>query len=214
MTKKLVFDLVSKNTETRLYQTPVPIIGLTGGIATGKSTVTTILKSLGLPIIDADILIKNIYKKNETVEFIKTNFKEAFIDHKIDFKKLREIAFSDDLNLLKIESYLYQFMPSEFKSAYSQLQNPNFIIYDVPLLFEKKLDPLIDVSICVYSNEATQIERIIKRDQVTREQAKKVLSHQIPIDEKKEKANFTIENLGSLDDLNKNVSELLKKILE
>lgn len=214
MKKKLIFNLVTKNQETRLYQTPVPIIGLTGGIATGKSTVASIFKSLGLPIIDADGLIKKIYKKEETIEFIKKNFPEAFINQQIDFKRLREIVFNDDSNLSKVESYLYQFMPSEFKNAFLQFQNPEFVIYDVPLLFEKGLDKFVDISICVYANEATQIERIIKRDQVTREQAIKVLAHQMPIEEKRRKASFTVENSGAMDELNQNVRELLRKILE
>jgi dephospho-CoA kinase len=106
--KKLANKWITKNSNNRLYQIPVPIIGLTGGIGTGKSIVAKIFKERGIAVIDADRLVKNIYQRPETLEFIKTFFPEAIENSTISFSKLREIAFRDPAQRQKIENYLYK----------------------------------------------------------------------------------------------------------
>lgn len=212
--KKIKNKLIALTPETRLYQIPVPIIGLTGGIATGKSTVAKILKERNFPIIDADGLVKKIYQKKDVINFIAKEFPVCFIEQKIDFKLLREVAFSSPENIAKIETKIYQYMPEEFKLAFANFNNPSFIIYDVPLLFEKALDQLVDVKVCVYSPKEIQIKRLINRDQCTQELAEKIISKQLDIELKKSKADFVIENTSDSAFLENQLNHFINSILE
>ena len=213
--KQLKKKWITKTIDTRLYQIPVPIIGLTGGIATGKSTVAKFFREKNMPVIDADLLVKNIYKKNETIAFLKHHYPEVLShDFIIDFKKLRALVFQNAEDKKKIEDYIYSYLPQEFKNAFAELSNPAFIIYDVPLLFEKKLDLLVDVAVCVYSNQQTQISRLIKRDQISHELAEKILLNQLPIDQKKDLSQFIIKNEKTLDDLTNSFESILDQLFE
>jgi dephospho-CoA kinase len=210
--RKLKSSLVKHVPENRLYQIPVPIIGLTGGIGTGKSTVAELFRKQNIPVIDADKLVKNIYQLPETFPFIKQNFPAAIEDGKIVFRKLREIVFINVDAKELLENYIYSHMPNEFKKAYAAFSNPEFIVYDVPLLFEKKLHLLIDLSICVYAPREVQIARLMARDNSPRDLAESILSHQIDIEEKKKLSDRIIENNGDLVALENNFNLLLKDI--
>ncbi len=199
--KKLKANLISKSKESRLYQIPVPIIGLTGGIATGKSTVAQLFREMGIPVIDADKLVKAIYGKASSIEFVKTHFPSAVEGEVILFKTLRELAFNTPANQKKIEEFIYAQMPEAFKKAFSELPKSDVVVYDVPLLFEKNLNDSIDVSLCVYTPESIQVERLIKRDHIESALAKTILSKQMNIEEKKKKSQFVISNIGSMSDL-------------
>lgn len=210
--KNLKTKWITKNPENRLYQIPVPIIGLTGGIGTGKSTVAEILREKNIPVIDADRLVKNIYQKNETIDFISKQFPHAVDKGIIDFKKLREIAFVDLAAKKLIEDFIYAHMPTEFKKAYATFNNPPFIVYDVPLLFEKKLNEVVDVAVCVYAPRETQIERIIARDKSSHQLASKIIDNQMDIEEKKKLSDFVINNTTELVDLKISVEQFLRDI--
>ena len=110
--KKLKSKWITKNPENRLYHMPVPIIGLTGGIGTGKSTVSDILLKKNIAVIDADKLVKNIYILPETLEFVSKHFPLAFQNGSIDFTKLREIVFADPSAKKSIEDFIYAYIPS------------------------------------------------------------------------------------------------------
>ncbi len=210
--KKLKDSLIKQTEDTRLYQIPVPIIGLTGGIGTGKSTVADLFRKKGIPVIDADKLVKNIYLKPETHTFIKKNFPEAYHDEKIDFRKIREIVFANQDSKELLENFIYSHMPFEFKQAFWEFNKPSFIVYDVPLLFEKKLHQLIDLSVCVYAPREVQIERLMSRDQIDRVLSENILANQIDIEEKKRLADFVIENISDLNKLETEFESFLKCI--
>lgn len=210
--KKLANKWITKNSSTRLYNIPVPIIGLTGGIATGKTTISQMFRDQNIPVIDADLLVKEIYLKQDSFNFIKTNFFEAIIDNNIHFKTLRELAFKTPQNQDKLENFIYSQMPEAFKEAYTKFGAHEFIVYDVPLLFEKSLDSKVDTSICVYSPRSTQLKRLIKRDNINIELAEIILSKQIDIEEKKLRANLFIENIGTRNDLSYNFLTILNEL--
>jgi len=212
--KKLKSKWITKTPESRLYQIPVPIIGLTGGIATGKSTVAEILRAQGFPIIDADRLVKNVYATDEAVSFVSANFSSAVVDGKIDFKKLRAEVFNDHKKQEQIEQFVYSKLPAEFVKAYHAFKDPAFVIYDVPLLFEKKLDQKIDVSVCVYSPRTFQLDRLMKRDSIEADLANKILDKQMDIEEKKNLSDLFIENVKDQHELGFNVNNLLLELLE
>lgn len=210
--KNLKAKWITKTPETRLYEVPVPIIGLTGGIGTGKSTVAKLLREKNIPVIDADKLVKNIYQKPEALEFIAKHFPHAVKDGVIVFQKLREIAFVDAIAKKLIEDFIYAYMPGEFKKAFQAFSNPAFVVYDVPLLFEKKLNSLVDMSVCVYAPRELQINRIVDRDQSDSTLASKIIDNQMDIEEKKKLSDLVISNTGTLEDLTKTVDQQILDI--
>ena len=202
------------NSQSRLHGLSIPVIGLTGGIATGKSTVAKFLRRKGLPILDADELVKNIYAKDETKNFIKQKFSMAIQQDSIHFPTLREIFFNDGKAKEEIESFIYQRLPQAFLEVLVKLGNPDFIIYDVPLLFEKKLNSLVDLSVVVYAPRNIQRTRLMKRDGISEEMAKKILNHQEDIEDKKLKADFIIDNSLSEAELNEEINQFLSKFFD
>jgi dephospho-CoA kinase len=205
---------ITKNQSTRLYHVDVPIIGLTGGIATGKSTVANLFKKAGVAVIDADQLVKSIYQRPEAHEFIQSHFPNTYIDGKIDFKKLREMVFSFPTVKQQVETFIYSLLPEEFIKAYHSLGKQDYIVYDVPLLFEKGLDQLVDLTVCIYLPEDVQIERLMDRDQIERNLAIKILRNQMSISEKRDLANISIDNSGTLNELENYFKQLIEVLTE
>ncbi len=201
------------STKNRLHHINIPIIGLTGGIATGKSTVAKILLEKGYAVIDADQLVKKIYHTEEAKEFVNSLNPNFLQDGKIQFTLLREQAFTRPELLSSLEAFLYQRMPEFFNQALATFNPCDFCIYDVPLLFEKNLDPLVDISICVYAPLELQIERLIARDGIDKGLAEKIIGQQMSIEEKKKKANFILENVGDKNELNNHVDHCLRELL-
>jgi dephospho-CoA kinase len=212
--KKLKNNWITKTISNRLYELPVPVIGLTGGIATGKSTVAQYFREEGIPVIDADQLVKDIYKKKESMEFLLKSFPDAVHENVINFKKLREIAFRNADNQKKLETFIYAQLPDVFKKTYEEQPPHEFIVYDVPLLFEKHLNDKVDLSICVYADRKTQLERLIKRDLINSELAENILSKQMDIEEKKKNADIVIQNVDDITTLKKNFEDLMIKLLK
>ncbi|WP_290734430.1 dephospho-CoA kinase [Halobacteriovorax sp. JY17] len=209
---KLKEIFVTKTKEQRLYQVPCPVIGLTGGIATGKSSVSNLFQEKGINVICADKLVKAVYQEQTTINFITSHFPQVVSKGEINFKLLREIAFSKKENKEELEKFIYQRLPIVFKEQFEKIKTPELLIYDVPLLFEKNMQGLFDLTICVYTKREVQIERIIRRDNSSRELAEKILENQLPIDKKKELSDFCIKNSSTLENL-ENEFEALVTIL-
>lgn len=189
---KLKAEFIRLTKKERLYQLEIPIVGLTGGIATGKSTVSSFFKKEGFNIINADTLVHNIYKKKESIEFIQKGFPNAIKNGAIDFKFLRKIFFEDKKNQELIENFIYKNLENAFLEEAKKINN--LIIYDVPLLFEKGLKDKVDLVICVYCPEEIQIRRLMTRDQIDENLAKKIIQSQLNIEKKKELSDFVINN--------------------
>ena len=198
----------------RMHGISTPIIGLTGGIASGKSTVAQYLTGQGFCIISADALVKKIYQKQDTVAYISKEYPEVMKDGAIDFKSLRKIFFGNPVIQQKIEQFIYARMKDAFLEEMKGQKNPEVLIYDVPLLFEKKLDQLVDVSICVYCPRSLQIKRLIKRDGIDEKMAEKILSTQMDIEQKRTRSDFTIENNTSIESAHQNVDRIMSEIFD
>ncbi len=198
----------------RLYNYDKPVVALTGGIATGKSTVTKLLEARGLKIIDADALVKSIYQKEETKEFIRTVFSVAWVNEEISFPKLRELVFQNPKVKEAVETFIYARLPQAFREAAERITDQNFYFYDVPLLFERHMENKVDLKIVVYAPRSVQLARLIDRDGSKEEIGNKILQAQMDIEEKKEKADFVINNSGTLTELAAEVDQLLLQILD
>lgn len=184
----------------RLYELSIPVIGLTGGIATGKSSFAHLFRAKGIHVIDADQLIKKIYKKENVIAFIQGRVPEAFENGQINFRHLREHVFGQADLKAELEQFLYGHMPEAFKEELSLRPHAKWVVYDVPLLFERSLNFRVDRSIVVYTTPEIQIERLMKRDNITEDFAKRIISHQMPINEKKNLADYVVDNSGGPQD--------------
>ena len=192
------------------------ILGLTGGIASGKSTVSNIFKKYGIYIVDADKIAKELGNRKDVIDEIGEKISKTVIDKNgdVDRAKLKEIVFSDKSKLEILNKIYHPKIREEFKKIKLNSSKNDIIIFDVPLLFETGMYTLCDKNILVYVNEDIQIERLIARDGITKELAKKIIDSQMSLDEKKSKSNILIENNDSLEELEKKVEMVYKKILE
>jgi len=210
VTHKLKPELIQLSPKQRLYNSINPIIGLTGGIGTGKSTATSILSQLGFSVIDADALIKKIYQKGETLDFVLEQFPEAIVEGKISFPKLRQLAFDSKEVREQLEGFLYKELPRLFQEQLPQNSN-EIVFYDVPLLFEKRIDGKVDQTLLIACTPEFQKERVMKRDAVHQETLEKIIKSQWPIAKKEELSNYTIWNQGSITDLKEEIERYLSK---
>jgi dephospho-CoA kinase len=198
---KLNAQFITLSPEQRILSSAIPIIALTGGIASGKSSVSSFLKTHGIKIVCADSIIKDIYDQGQTFDFIRKLAPKAIKKNKIDFKQLRELFFTTPKLKNQIEFFLFKQYPHFLQKEFEKSNSQKFIFYDIPLLFEKKLNTQVDQSICVYTTKAIQISRIQQRDSCSKFVAKQIISQQLPMDVKREYANYTIVNTEMQNDL-------------
>lgn len=194
-------------------------VGLTGGIATGKSTTSNILRSqYNLPVIDADELAKQALNVGEApFKAVVQHFGPGILqtDQQIDRAKLAQLVFTDVKNRLVIESYIHPYVQKkmqELKQHY-QSRGAKSCLYDVPLLFEKNLESQFDQTILVYSPKNLQVERIRLRNPTWSDaEIEQRLKSQLDIEVKRTKANYIIENVGTLDDLQKQIAIMVQTL--
>lgn len=191
------------------------IIGLTGGIGSGKSTVSNILREMGYEIVDADRVAYNITNKKENLDKIANLFGDEFIKSgKLDRKALANKVFQDKNELKKLNDLLHPQVIAYFKEKKLNAQKNEIIIFDVPLLFEVGIDKFCDEIIVISIDENIQIERIIKRDNCTKDLAKKIIDNQMSLAKKLEKASVIIENNGTHEELINQTKEKLTKLVK
>lgn len=211
---KLKDQFIKLNSTQRLYGLSIPVVGLTGGIASGKSTVSKILLAKGLTVIDADQLVKSIYGKEEAIEFVRKNYPDVIKEGRIDFPELRKKVFTAPEIKSEIENFIYLRLPGAFSEAVSRVQGSQALVYDVPLLFEKNLESKFDLNVLVYAPQTIQLARLIKRDDQEEEMAKKIMTQQMDIEVKKTLADYVIDNSKTEADLQLSVEIFLQKYFE
>ncbi|MGO2117468.1 MAG: dephospho-CoA kinase [Fusobacterium sp.] len=191
------------------------IVGLTGGIASGKSTVSNILKELEIKIIDADIIAKKISEKKEIKKEIISKFGEDILNSKkeIERGKLREIVFKDKEKLKILNSIYHPRIKDEFKKIKENHNKDDIIIFDVPLLFETDIDKECDEIILVCIDEEIQIERLMKRDCIDSDLAKMIIKNQMSQKEKMKKTDIILYNDGTLDELARKTKIIIEDII-
>jgi dephospho-CoA kinase len=193
------------------------IIGLTGGIATGKSTASLILSEQGIPVIDADIIAREVVMPGkEAYEKIVAFFGDDVIlsDKTLNRAKLGEIIFNNSEKRLKLNEIVHPAVRSEMKKqAELHLSDGNpLVIMDIPLLFESKLTHMVDETWLIYIHPDLQLRRLMERDGYSEEQALSRIKSQMPIDKKKELADVVIENNGTKEDLKQKLLRLLQEV--
>lgn len=179
-----------KNNERR-------IIGLTGGISTGKTTVSNYLaKTYQIPILDADIYAREVVKPNSLIlEAILARYGDRLIlsDGNLNRSALAEIIFQDSQEKQWLESKIHPLVRSRFVEQLQQLDY-KIVVLAIPLLFEAKMTDLVTEIWVVYCNEQQQLERLQKRDNLTLEQAQTRIASQLPLAEKVAQADVVLDN--------------------
>ena len=192
------------------------IIGLTGNIASGKSAVAALLKEWGACVIDMDRVAKEIQSHNVTVlDEIKKTFGESVVkDNKLMRKKLGEIVFSDKNELKKLNKIMIPVMTERIKKIINEKkkQGVKILVIDAAILFEAKWEKFAQEVWVVYIPKELQIKRLIKREQIGRDEALKRIESQMDIKEKIKKANAVIDNSKSFAYTKEQVWRLWKKI--
>jgi dephospho-CoA kinase len=190
------------------------IIGLTGGIASGKSTVSNMLKELDITVIDADVEARMAVEKGEPayLKIIEAFGREILLDNgEIDRQKLGGIIFHQEEKRLLLNQIVH---PEVRKRMLSQIEaakqnKETVIVLDIPLLFESKLTFMADKTLLVYVDKETQVMRLMNRNQLSLEDAKARINSQMPLSEKVKLADAVINNNGSIEETKKQLLEVL-----
>ncbi len=176
-------------------------IGLTGGIATGKSTVARLIESRGYKVIDADQVSHQVTQiQSEGYDRILSYFGEDILDDRlnIDRKKLGQVVFESASKKEQLESFLHPLIREEVQSLKDKYKSQGVavVFYDVPLLFEKNMESDFDMTVVVWCDAATQLQRLIKRSRLTEVEALLRINAQLPLSYKIKRADFCIDNSG------------------
>jgi len=194
----------------------VVVAGLTGGIATGKSTVATLLESFGAVVLDADKIAREVVEKGTPAwQKIREHFgSEVFNeDGTINREYLGSIIFSDRKKKELLNSLVH---PAVFEVMAERLRMlqargvGTVVICDVPLLIETGMERDFSEVILAFVPEELQIERLMSRDRISREEALKKIRSQMPIEEKRKYATIIIDNSGSIEETSKRTLEVYK----
>jgi dephospho-CoA kinase len=192
-------------------------IGLTGGIASGKSTVARLLSDKGIPVIDADELARKAIELNSPgYQAVVQRYGSDICnnDGSLNREALGKLIFSNSTEKKWLEELIHPWVQARVLELKNQYQNAGHaaVVYDVPLLFENKLEDQFDELLLVSAPHEAQIERLKVRNNLTAEEAELRIKAQMPMATKKAKAKFFIENNGSLSELSSAVDLWLKKI--
>lgn len=190
------------------------VVGLTGGIASGKSTVANMFKEMGIEVIDADIEARKAVEIGEAAyEQIVTYFGEDILndDYTINRSKLGEIIFNDSVKRQKLNEIVHPDVRRRMneKKAAAIMRGDQVVVLDIPLLFESGLKHMVDVVLLVYVEKDVQLQRLMERNLLTKEEALARIQSQMPIEDKRKLADKVINNNGSIDDTKKQLIELL-----
>lgn len=197
------------------------LVGLTGGIASGKSTVSDMLEKLGAILIDFDLIARQVVEPGTPgLKAIVNYFGKHILSKEgtLDRKKLSKIVFQDSEERKNLESFTHPLIYQEFFKQLETIaeKDPDAVILvSIPLLIEQNMQYAFDNLILVYVPQKTQVDRLAQRDGISKKEANNILKSQLPIDKKASFANFIINNENTIEETKKQVNRVwgeLKKI--
>lgn len=185
-------------------------VGLTGGVATGKSTVSQLFSELGATIIDADVIARQLLEKDtdcykQVIQLFGNTI--TFADGEINRALLRELVFSDTTAKHQLEKILHPEVRKQMLAAAEKCETA-YCIFVVPLLVEADMLDLVDRILVIDIPEVTQLERLIKRDKLTKSQAQNILNNQATRQQRMQVANDLIDNQNDINLLKDKVEQL------
>jgi dephospho-CoA kinase len=187
------------------------IIGITGSIASGKSIITSYLKSKEFYIIDCDCISHDVLKLPKVIERIALEFgNEVIVDNQVDRKALGKIIYNDSCKNELLKSIVF---PEILKTIKEEISRHTGIIFlDAPLLFEYNIEYLVDKIIVVKSDKDIQVQRLMARDNISKEYAIKKIESQLAIEIKENKADYVVVNNDSIENVYKQIDLILQKL--
>lgn len=194
-------------------------IGLTGSVATGKSTVSNMIQQAGIPLVDADIAARKVVEPGtEGLKEIVAYFGGEILlaDGTLDRAKLGEIIFKDkekreklnEITHPRVKDYMLEARERFFRAG------EELVFFDIPLLFESHLESLVDQIVVVWTTPETELKRLMERNNLTKEDALRRIESQMGIDEKARKADFVIDNNESLEKTQKQVYTFIERFVK
>lgn len=189
------------------------ILGLTGGIAMGKSTISNFLRDKGIPIVDADEIAHAVLEfKAVKVQLVKAFGTPILNEQKqVDRKQLGKIVFGESKKLGELNQIVQPVIRQEIIRQLKSFTTESVVVLDAPVLFEQGYETLVDCIMVVSTTPAEQLQRLMERNHLTREDAQKRIDAQMPIEIKQKKADVTIDSSGSIEATQKQVIEWLVK---
>jgi dephospho-CoA kinase len=191
------------------------ILGLTGSIATGKSTVAKLFLSAGIPVVDADLGARAVVLPGAPgLADIIEHFGEAYLlpDGTLDRKRLGELIFSDREKRAELDALLKERIRHWIQAEKERYINEghDLIVLDIPLLYEGGYQDSCDAVMVVYVPEELQLQRLMSRNHLDSDEATRRMQSQLSIKKKKELADFVIDNSGTIEETEKQVNEWLR----
>lgn len=194
------------------------IVGLTGGISTGKTTASSFFSELGVPVVDADVVSRELVEKGQpALEEIRETFGDEVIaaDGTLDRDALGKIVFADDDKRHVLNRILHPKVALRSQALLAELRQEHpYVIYDAALLVENGLYSVFYKLIVVTVSPEVQLQRLITRDATPEADAKARIASQVPLSKKEALADYLIENNGTVEELKTRVAEVHEAILE
>ncbi|MBM7541889.1 dephospho-CoA kinase [Amphibacillus cookii] len=193
------------------------VIGLTGCIATGKSTVAKMFKKEGIPIVDADQLSRTIVEPHQPayIQIVEAFGHDILLpDQTLDRKKLAQLIFNDSVKRQTLNQIVHPAITDHLLHERDQLivAQHQYIVLDIPLLYENDLTHLVDVVVVVYTTPKQQLQRLMARDQLSEKEANKRIQSQISIEQKAQWADYVIDNSKTLAHTETAFKQLLQQL--
>ncbi|MEH6888663.1 dephospho-CoA kinase [Bacillus sp. JJ864] len=190
------------------------VIGLTGGIASGKSTVSKMFQGFHIPVIDADIIAREVVEPGKEAynEIVKAFGKEVLEENgELNRPNLGSIVFHNEEKRLLLNGIVHPAVRKEMNAQKDRYirENAQAVVLDIPLLFESKLTSLVDRILLVYVDNETQMTRLKERNNFTEEEAKARIASQMPLQEKIALADKVINNNGTIEETKAQLSSIL-----
>ena len=192
------------------------ILGLTGSIGTGKSTVSRYLQKRGIPVLDADQMVKDLYADKKFCRELSVHFGENILNEQgyIDTLLFGRLVFENKEWLQQLNRMIHPRIKVEFEKRKALLSNGHpIVVYDIPLLYEANMEELVDVVALVCLDKQKQIARIRERDNRTLEQIEQIIGYQMPQEEKKERADYVLNNNGTKEALYQQIDDMISDVM-
>lgn len=189
------------------------VLGITGGIASGKTLVSQQFKSRGFTVLDADAMVHELYESEAVIDQIQARFPTVIENHILDRKALGNLVFNDENAKKDLENILHPKVYDKIKTELLNHPNESWVIVDIPLLYETGGVSLCDLVMVVYVNEDLQRKRLMLRNQLTLEEANQRIASQMPLKDKVNQADIVIDNSGTIQKTLDRINEIIDKVL-
>jgi dephospho-CoA kinase len=193
----------------------VVTLGVTGGLGSGKSTACKFLAEKGAYVLDADLIAKKLMETDPQIrdEIIEAFGSDVYKDGKLDTQKLAQRAFASEVDQRLLNDIVHPRVVDYFQEKVDKLRNKyELIVLDAPLIFESGFDSRLDHTLLIYTKYKIRLERALRRGNLSREDILRRIDLQMPEEDKRELAEFVIENNGAEEQLKSAVDELYDKL--